>query len=311
MKTIKRNACKKGRLLLCILGLLLSFSFSAFAADTEEKVVRVGWYEDSYNATGENGERSGYNCEYEQAVAAYTGWTYEYVKAGWPELMEMLQKGEIDLMGDVSYTPERAEGMLFSELPMGEEKYYLYADLVNSGISESDLSSLNGKQVGLLEGSVQATQFFAWEKEHSLHLRHVYITGFEDSQAKMKHHELDCVVATETPLWSAAGMSAIATTGGSGIYFAVSPRRHDLKAELDNAMRKMEKDNPFYADDLYKQYLSTVSKPALSEEEKDWIAEHGEIRIGYLKHDSEKIVGIWLCIKLFLHYCAMFTYIDN
>ena len=39
------------------------------------------------------------------------------MKAGWPELMEMLQNGEIDLMGDVSYTPERAEGMLFSELP--------------------------------------------------------------------------------------------------------------------------------------------------------------------------------------------------
>lgn len=61
------------------------------------------------------------------------------MKAGWPELMEMLQNGEIDLMGDVSYTPERAEGMLFSELPMGKEKYYLYADLENTGISESNI----------------------------------------------------------------------------------------------------------------------------------------------------------------------------
>ena len=61
------------------------------------------------------------------------------MKAGWPELMEMLQNGKIDLMGDVSYTPERAEGMLFSELPMGKEKYYLYADLENTGISESNI----------------------------------------------------------------------------------------------------------------------------------------------------------------------------
>ena len=51
-------------------GTLLSFSFSAFAADTEEKVVRVGWYEDSYNVTGENGERSGYNYEYEQGCGS-------------------------------------------------------------------------------------------------------------------------------------------------------------------------------------------------------------------------------------------------
>ena len=41
----------------------------------------MGWYEDAYNITGKNGERSGYAYEYEQSVAAYTGWTYEYVKA--------------------------------------------------------------------------------------------------------------------------------------------------------------------------------------------------------------------------------------
>ncbi len=31
------------------------------------------------------------------------------------------------MFGGVSYTEERAESMLFSDLPMGEEKYYLYA----------------------------------------------------------------------------------------------------------------------------------------------------------------------------------------
>lgn len=38
----------------------------------------------------------------------------------------MMEKGEIDLMGAISYTEERAQKMLFSELPMGREKYYLY-----------------------------------------------------------------------------------------------------------------------------------------------------------------------------------------
>ena len=61
------------------------------------------------------------------------------MKAGWPELMEMLQNGEIDLMGDVSYTPERAEGMLFPSCRWGKKEYYLYADLENTGISESNI----------------------------------------------------------------------------------------------------------------------------------------------------------------------------
>ena len=33
----------------------------------------------------------------------------------------MLQKGEIDLMAGVSYAEGRAQTMLFSDLPMGEE----------------------------------------------------------------------------------------------------------------------------------------------------------------------------------------------
>ena len=40
--------------------------------------------------------------------------------------MEKLQNGEIDLMAALSYTDERAETMLFSDLPMGKEKYYQY-----------------------------------------------------------------------------------------------------------------------------------------------------------------------------------------
>lgn len=129
----------------------------------ETQTVRVGWYEDSYNITGKNDERSGYGYEYQQSVASYTGWSYDYVNAGWSELLKMMENGELDLMSGVSYTNERAESMLFSELPMGEEKYFLYADLVNTDISASDLKSLNGKRVGLLDGSIHATQFYEWE----------------------------------------------------------------------------------------------------------------------------------------------------
>ena len=40
---------------------------------------------------------------------------------------EKLKNGEIDIMGDISYTEDRTEEMLFSDEPMGEEKDYLYA----------------------------------------------------------------------------------------------------------------------------------------------------------------------------------------
>ena len=280
------TARRFGSLLLCLILMVSLLPVSARAEEPEAKVVRVGWYEDAYNITGKDGQRSGYGYEYEQSVAAYTGWTYEYVEAGWADLLEMMENGEIDLMGGISYTDERAEKMLFSELPMGREKYYLYADLKHTDISASDLSTLNGKRVALMSTSMQATQFYEWEAAHNLHLQYVDVNSFESGKQLAENQEIDCLVSTETPDWGEVGMSAIATTGGSDIYFAISKNRPDLKKELDNAMRKMEYDKPFYADELYARYLSAVSVPVLDNGEQEWLNQHGNIRIGYLNHDS-------------------------
>lgn len=269
--------------------------------EDEPSVVRVGWYEDSYHITGTNGERSGYGYEYEQAVAAYTGWKYEYVKGDWDELLEKLQNGEIDLMAALSYTNERAKTMLFSELPMGTEKYYLYADLTDEDISASDLSTLNGKRIVVMEKSIQTTQFSKWEESHGIKTEHVNMNSFEEAKKKAQKHEIDGVISTETPAWVEAGMSAVAQIGESDIYYGINPKRPDLKEELDNAMRAMEYDKPFYADELYQRYLSAQSVAVLSSEEKEWLSQHGSIRIGFLNNDpgfsvfdreKEKMLGV-------------------
>ena len=279
---LRRWACLLAAL-ACLLALL---PLPAHAAGAASKVVRVGWYEDAYNITGKNGERSGYAYEYEQSVAAYTGWTYEYVKAGWSDLLQMMKSGEIDLMAGVSYTEDRAQDMLFSELPMGREIYYLYADLAHTDISASDLRTLNGKRIALLKTSVQAAQFYQWEEDHGLHLQYVWSNSFEQGKQQAQGREIDCVISTETPAWVEYGMSAIAQTGGSDIYFAISRTRQDLKEALDHAMRKMEFDKPFYADELYQRYLSASYTPVLSSEEQDWVTQHGDIRIGFLTSDA-------------------------
>ena len=284
-KAIK-NRQKYVCLFLCLFLLCTLFQVPAKAETGQSESIRVGWYEDSYNITGENGERSGYGYEYQQSVAAYTGWTYDYVNAGWSDLLKMMENGELDLMSGVSYTEERAEKMLFSELPMGEERYYLYADLDHTDISASDPKTLNGKRVGLLEGSIHATQFYSWEKEHDLQLEHVSINGLEDALDKLTNHEIDCVVSAETPQLVEFGTSSIFQIGGSNIYFVIKKDRQDLKEELDNAMRKLQSDKPFYADELYQRYLSATASAALSSEEKEWLEQHGKIRIGWLNDDT-------------------------
>ena len=119
------------RLRTCLTGFLLTVIAltTSAAAPSTAKVVRIGWYPDLYNCISTNGIKKGYVYDYAQTVASYTGWTYEYVEADWATLLEMLKKGDLDLVGGVSYSPERARSIAFSALPTGQEKHYLYADL--------------------------------------------------------------------------------------------------------------------------------------------------------------------------------------
>ena len=137
----EKVAARSRQIAAALLCLFVAAAFlipaSALAHDPE-KTVRVGWYESSFNQTDEFGRRSGYAYEYQRKIAAYTGWHYEYVEGSWPELLQMLIDGEIDLMSDVSYTEERAAYMLFPDLPMGAEEYFLFKAPDNREISSSD-----------------------------------------------------------------------------------------------------------------------------------------------------------------------------
>ena len=68
--------------------------------------------------------------------------------------------------------------------------------------------------------------------------------------------------------------------GKSDIYFVINKNRADIKKELDEGMRQLEEDDPFFLADLYKQYSSFDIKPVLTGEEQNWVNEHGAIRIG-------------------------------
>ena len=272
---------------LCLLLLLPAlFPVKAAAETAPVKVVRVGSFEDTFNYVNEKGIRKGYGYELLQTLSGYTGWQLEYVTCDWSDCFEKLKNGEIDIMGDISYTEDRAEEMLFSDEPMGEEKYYLYADLSRADISASDFKTLNGKKIGVLMGTKPEVMLTEWEEKNDLKTQHVNISNNEDVKQKLANHEIDCFVSLEESFWAELGISTMTRVGKSDIYYAINKDRADIKEELDNAMRALEDADPFYTADLYKRYFSLDYTPILTGEEKAWLKEHGAIRMGFLTGDS-------------------------
>ena len=159
------------------------------------KVVRVGWYYSPFNYIDNNGRRTGYAYEYQKKIAAYTGWSYEYVTGSWVELMDMLRRGEIDLMSDVSFTEKRAADMIFSSQPMGIEEYFIYIDTGRKDIDPDDFSTLNGKRIGINRGSVQEKCFISWADEHDIHAEIVHLDGTGKEAVKaLSDGEIDAIV---------------------------------------------------------------------------------------------------------------------
>ena len=284
MQTLMRKSVCALLSLLLLLSVVLPVKAAAETAPA--KVVRVGSFEDTFNYVNEKGARKGYGYELLETLSGYTGWQFEYVTCDWSNCFEKLENGEIDIMGGISYTEDRTEEMLFSDEPMGEEKYYLYADLSRADISASDYKTLNGKKIGVLMGTEPEVMLTEWEEKYGLKTEHVNISNNEDVKQKLANHEIDCFVSLEESFWAERGISTITRVGESGIYYAINKNRPDLKEELDDAMRALDEAVPFYTADLYKRYFSMDYTPILTGEEKAWLKEHGAIKMGFLTSDS-------------------------
>ena len=272
------------------LGIWMVLTVPCRAAETnndekQSQIIRVGSFEDTFNYVDKNGVRRGYGYELMQALAGYTGWKFEYVKCDWSDCFDKLENGEIDIMGDISYTDERAQKMLFPDEPMGEEKYILYADLSDTDIGMSDFKSLDGKRVGVLMDTEPEIMLTEWENKNGIHTEHVNVNNDDDVEKKLANHEIDCFVSLEESIWSEQGISSVTTIGKSGIYFAINKERSDIKTELDYAMRQLEQDSPFFKADLYKKYFTLDYIQILTGKEKVWVEEHGGIQIGFLNND--------------------------
>ena len=279
----KNKGLLKAAALFMLVVFIAGFSvpLSVSAEEKKGKTVRVGVHEAPFFITDKYGRKSGYSYEYQRKISAYTGWTYEYVEGSWSELLDKLKKGEIDLMSDVSYSEERKKDMLFSSLPMGTEAYYVYITSNNTDISPRNLSSLNGKRVGVGQGSIQKEMFIEWENSHGINAEIVEMTCSEADSLKLLGKNYDAFVTVDiygsneklVPAWK---------IGSSSFYFVVTKSRPDLLEELNSALNRIQDENKYYDQQLHDKYLkSSETNKYLNSEEKEWLANHGKIRVGY------------------------------
>ena len=281
---MRKKICLKQMMIVFLLITLIiniSVPFAVNAQESEKKVIRVGWHEAPFFIKDQNGRQSGYSYEYQRKIAAYTGWDYEYVEGTWSDLLQKLKDGEIDLMSDVSYTEERTKDMLYTSIPMGTEAYYVFVSPDNKEITSDNITSLNGKRVGVAKNSIQKDIFIKWSEKHGIKTNITELSITSDDLLKKLGSEFDAVVTMDV-YGTHETAAPVCKIGSSDYYFAVNKSRPDILDELDSALNKIQDEDKYYDQMLYDKYLkNTENRRYFNTSEKEWLEKHGKIRIGY------------------------------
>lgn len=262
---------------------LILFSIFCISA----KTVRTGYYIDSgdfMSGFGPEDPKDGYAYEYLQTIASYTGWEYEYVYGHWNELYDKLLKGEIDVLTDISYTPEREKIILFPELTMGTETYYLYCVNPDTQIDAGNYRTFEGKRLALKKNAFQYSEFKKWQKIHNINFK---ITEFEydaDLTEAFANKEFDLCLDIDTV--AQKNWNPVAKVGESDFYTVVTKSRPDLLAELNSALNEIYVTNPYFCKNLWVQHFKNIPlSKELTTNEIAWLNGRNKIVVGGLTDD--------------------------
>lgn len=141
------------RVFLMTIPLALLLGLGLAGQRAQAQVLKVGVYEqkpDIYITA--DGRASGILGELLTEVARREGWTLKIEPCPWQECMQWLQAGEIDLLPDVYYTPQRAEKLSFHHVPALHSWSQMYA---RQGSQLRAITDLKGQRVAVLAGSAQ------------------------------------------------------------------------------------------------------------------------------------------------------------
>ncbi len=134
--------------------------------------VRVGVYDNPPLVFKEGDSYGGLYIEVLEEIAKKEGWRVVYVYDKFPNLVEMLRSGQIDLMTAIAYSEERAKVFEFTNETL----------LVNWGVlvARNDVKSileLEGKRVAGVKGDVYFLELQKLTKGFGIHCEFVEIVG--------------------------------------------------------------------------------------------------------------------------------------
>lgn len=273
--------------ILALISLVVNVFFVAdfsYASEPAQKIVRIGYaIPVNYKGNPDTIHKSGYTYEYLLMIASFNNWRYVYVYRPWSDLLEDLAVGRIDILDNVSYTPERAKQFDFSFMPIRSDAYYLF---VPEGQKDKyqNKEDFFGKRIGVGRDTTVSIQLRQWNKDNGLNLQIIEYPDYESRVLALRQRKVDAIADFTARMDTTKGyMVPVLRFGEDNSYIAVSRRRPDLLKQTNQALSMISTYIPDYKANLKEKYILKNSQSLiLSSEERAWFKQHGTIRIGFM-----------------------------
>lgn len=273
---------KKLWIILCVIFIAIMSILPIFAED--KKVIRVGFpiQPGSTEKTNE-GEYIGYTVEYLEEISKYTGWEYEFVEASGDlneqlsTLIEMLQKGEIDIMGTMVYSealtkvfdyPGYSYGTAYSVLIVRkDDNRWLADDFQNwDNIVVGTYPGLKTRMDELKKfADINGFKFETKEYDTQVEIREALYRG-----------EIDATISVDISMDNQ--VKEIAHFTPVPYYFAVSKGNQEIVRDLNSALSNINVGNPYLQGTLYTKYFGD-NYFSLSNDAKQYIQSLGTLHV--------------------------------
>lgn len=271
-------------LFLSICVIWLCFSLNAIFATSEiPRTIKVGFYQnDGFNDYDIDGNLSGYAFEYLSGLQRYAGWNFAFVEnISFQESLEMLERGEIDLVAGVKKTAEREKLFAFPEWSMGSAYIILSVRAEDDRFYYNDYSCLSAMKIGVIKGSSRNREFERDCCEQGIEkLEYVeYDTYRELRSALHQTKEIDAVLSTT--FRSLADEKIILHYSVDEYYLVVNKENQELLKELDEAQHLLNVYNGNFIDLLEQKYKTkgNFNTLVLTREEEQFIKNNPVIRV--------------------------------
>lgn len=257
-------------------------------AATAGQTIRVGFIDQpGALSIDENGRYSGYTYDYLVQLAQYTGWNYEFIPATGDDknsevlnALDMLEKGEVDLLGMMNYNSELVSMYEYPDNSYGSFHPCLFVANNTDTVSKTNIFTLDKITVAVPRVSkTYRNQLVDLCTKNNIELTQIEFDSYEEMAAAVNRGEADALLDLDINLHP--NFHITTTFQQHPIFFAAKKGSTDITSAIDVAIENLNVGNPTLQSDLYKKYYEASSSDlSLTPEECAYATAHKPLRVG-------------------------------